>query len=88
MFMFVLKILILMKNYCFTRGGPIIIPFHLLIVISFSLSKPHDTVPSLAPPFCPSSNSSSSLKLLGITFLNLKTQKKETKEIKTIFTDI
>ena len=50
----------------FTRGGPIIIPFHLLMVMSFSLSKPHDTVPSDVPPFWPSSNSSSNLKLLGI----------------------
>ena len=45
-----------------------IIPFHLLMVMSFSLSKPQDTVPSEAPPFWPSSNSSNSLKLLGITF--------------------
>ena len=46
-----------------------IMPFHRLIVISFSLSRPHETVPSEAPPFCPSSNSSNSLKLLGITTL-------------------
>lgn len=61
--------LIIMQTFSLTLGGPMIIPFHLLMVISFSLSSPHETVPSDAPPFWPSSNSSNNLKLLGITFL-------------------
>lgn len=55
-----------------TRGGPSIMPFQSLIVMSSSLSKPQLIVPS-PPPFCPSSNSSSNLKFLG-------TNKKEDEE--------
>ncbi len=49
-----------------TLGGPMIMPFHFFIAISLSFSSPHETVPSPVP-FWPSSSSSKSLKLLGIT---------------------
>ena len=63
------------KKKVVTLMGPIIIPFHFFIWISVSFCKPHDTVPSPVP-FCPSSSSSNSLKLLGITFFIFKHKKK------------
>lgn len=47
-----------------TLGGPIIMPVHLVSVISSSSSRPQLTVPS-PTPFWPSSSSSNSRKLRG-----------------------
>lgn len=47
-----------------TLGGPIIIPVHLVSVMSSSSSRPQLTVPS-PTPFWPSSSSSNSRKLRG-----------------------
>lgn len=49
-----------------TLGGPRIIPFQWVKVISSSFSRPQLTVPSPVP-FCPSSSSSSKRKLRGTT---------------------
>ena len=60
-----------------TLGGPMIMPFHLLMVMSFSLSRPQETVPSELPPFWPSSNSSRSLKLRGMTARPMRERESE-----------
>lgn len=49
-----------------TLGGPMIMPFHWVSVMSSSFTRPQLTVPS-PPPFWPSSSSSSSRKLRGTT---------------------
>lgn len=46
------------------RGGPMIIPFQRVNIMSSSSSKPHEMVPSPAP-FCPDSSSSRRTKLRG-----------------------
>jgi len=46
------------------RGGPMIIPFQRVNIMSSSSSKPHEIVPSPAP-FCPDSSSSRRTKLRG-----------------------
>ena len=50
--------------FALTRGGPMIMPVHLVSVMSSSSSRPQLTVPS-PTPFCPSSSSSNKRKLRG-----------------------
>lgn len=60
---------IMLNHFChiyskLTLGGPKIIPFQYVRLMSSSLSRPQLILPSPIP-FCPCSSSSNSLKFLG-----------------------
>jgi hypothetical protein len=64
-----------------TFGGPMMVPFHLVIVISSPSSKPYEQAPSLSVPFSPFSSSSRSLKLRGTIDISDQTVQIDNRDI-------